>query len=203
MEIHEYQNKRIFKSYNLPVLKGRVAYTPEEAQQIATEIGGTSWQVKAQIYDPNRATGNFVDASEDKRGGVQIATSPEEVREITESMLTHLFLSPTMNYAGQVVNRVYIEETVGFKTGVKDKMDFFFGPTYFFHNVDDFRNVSLAGFKSGIEVSLRSLVLRTSRASALWTLSASYWGAYNFDSKSYDHLLQLALVYKGSLKSDK
>ncbi len=112
MEIHEYQNKRIFKSYNLPVLKGRVAYTPEEAQQIATEIGGTSWQVKAQIYDPNRATGNFVDAPEDKRGGVQIATSPEEVREITESMLTHLFLSPTMNYAGQVVNRVYIEETV-------------------------------------------------------------------------------------------
>lgn len=110
---------------------------------------------------------------------------------------------PKSDFENLLNPEVYIEETVGFKTGVKDKMDFFFGPTYFFHNVDDFRNVSLAGFKSGIEVSLRSLVLRTSRASALWTLSASYWGAYNFDSKSYDHLLQLALVYKGSLKSDK
>ena len=112
MDIHEYQNKRIFKSYNLPVLKGKVAYTSEEAVQIAQEIGGTTWQVKAQIYDSNRATGYFVDLPNDQREGVQIATGLEDVRRIAENMLDHTFLTPTMDYNGQVVNRVYIEETV-------------------------------------------------------------------------------------------
>ncbi len=112
MNIHEYQNKRIFKSYNLPVLKGKVAYTPEEAVQIATQIGGKGWQIKAQIYDPNRQTGYFVDMPNDCREGVQIATSIDDVRTIANRMLGRTFLTPTMDYNGQTVDRIYVEETV-------------------------------------------------------------------------------------------
>ncbi len=125
MNILEYQNKRIFKSYNLPVLKGKVAYTPEEAIQIATRIGGKSWQIKAQIYDTNRQAGHFIDLSDNNRDGIQIAKSIEEVRIIATHMLDHTFLTPTMDHSGQVVNRIYIEETIDaqYTFGVSVRLD--------------------------------------------------------------------------------
>lgn len=125
MDIHEYQNKRIFKSYSLPVLKGKVAYTPDEAMLIAQEIGGTSWQIKAQIYDPNRSTGYFIDLPDDQREGIRIASSLEEVGQIAENMFNHSFLTPTMDYNGQIVDRVYVEETVDplYSFGVSIRLD--------------------------------------------------------------------------------
>ncbi len=111
MNIHEYQNKRIFKSHNLPVLKGKVAYTPEEAVQIAKHIGGKSWQLKVQIYGANRDTGYFIDLPKEYQAGIQIATSIEEVSKIAKRMLGHTFLTPSMD-TPQTINRIYVEETI-------------------------------------------------------------------------------------------
>ncbi len=50
MKIHEYQAKEILKKYNVPIPKGKVAFTVDEAVHAAHEIGGNVWVVKAQIH---------------------------------------------------------------------------------------------------------------------------------------------------------
>jgi len=68
MKIHEYQAKEILKSYGVPVPKGGVAETPEEARRIAEGIGEKAIVVKAQIHAGGRGKG----------GGVKIVTHPKE-----------------------------------------------------------------------------------------------------------------------------
>lgn len=109
MDIHEYQNKRFFKEHKLPILGGRVAYTPSEAKSIAKEIGGNAWRIKVQILDANRAQGYFTDMSLKNRSGFQIAYSLDEVEQIAEKMLGHPFKTPAMRRE-QIVDRLYVEE---------------------------------------------------------------------------------------------
>ena len=71
MRIHEYQAKEILKSYGVPVPKGRVAETPEEAQGVAEEFGWKKIVVKAQIHAGGRGKG----------GGVKLASTPEEAEK--------------------------------------------------------------------------------------------------------------------------
>ena len=61
MNIHEYQAKELLKSYGAPVPEGRVAFTVEQAAQMAEDLGGERWVVKAQIHAGGRG----------KAGGVQ------------------------------------------------------------------------------------------------------------------------------------
>jgi len=63
MKIHEYQGKEIVRAYNVPVLRGHVASSPQEARQVAETLGGNRWVVKAQIHAGGRGKG----------GGVQVA----------------------------------------------------------------------------------------------------------------------------------
>ena len=71
MNIHEYQAKSILDGFGIPVLKGSVAYTPEEAEQVAAEISQDGlWVVKAQIHAGGRG----------KAGGVILARSLGEVK---------------------------------------------------------------------------------------------------------------------------
>ena len=77
MNIHEYQAKALLAEYGVPVLKGRVAYTPEEAEAAARELGGPVWVVKAQIHAGGRGKG----------GGVKLARSVGEVRQLAGEML--------------------------------------------------------------------------------------------------------------------
>ena len=57
MKIHEYQAKEILRRYNVPVPKGRVAFSPDEAIGAAQTIGGSLWVVKAQIHAGGRGKG--------------------------------------------------------------------------------------------------------------------------------------------------
>ena len=54
MKIHEYQGKEILRKYDVPVPKGKVAFSVDEAVQAAQEIGGSVWVVKAQIHAGGR-----------------------------------------------------------------------------------------------------------------------------------------------------
>ena len=72
MKIHEYQGKAILAEYGVPVPRGHVARTPDEAEAAARELGTEIVVVKAQIHAGGRGKG----------GGVKLARSPEEAREI-------------------------------------------------------------------------------------------------------------------------
>jgi len=100
MNIHEYQAKALLADYGVATLKGRVAYTPEEAEQAARELGGPVWVVKAQIHAGGRGKG----------GGVKIAKSVEAVRQEADRMLGMTLVTPQTGAAGRIVKRVYVED---------------------------------------------------------------------------------------------
>jgi succinyl-CoA synthetase beta subunit len=76
VNIHEYQAKEIFRKQGIPIPPGEVASTAEEAESIARKFGGTV-VVKAQVHAGGRG----------KAGGVKLAKSPEEARELAEKIL--------------------------------------------------------------------------------------------------------------------
>ena len=71
MDVHEYQAKELLASFGVPVPKGAVAFSPDQAVYAATELGGWSWAVKAQIHAGARG----------KAGGIKICKTYHEVRE--------------------------------------------------------------------------------------------------------------------------
>jgi succinyl-CoA synthetase beta subunit len=91
MKIHEYQAKEIFAKYGVPIPQGRVARTPDEAAQVAQEIGGTV-VVKAQVHVGGRG----------KAGGIKLAKTPEEARAAAEAILG-------MDIKGLTVEEVLVE----------------------------------------------------------------------------------------------
>jgi succinyl-CoA synthetase beta subunit len=76
VNIHEYQAKEIFRKQGIPIPPGEVATTADEAEAIARKFGGTV-VVKAQVHAGGRG----------KAGGVKLAKSPEEAREVAEKIL--------------------------------------------------------------------------------------------------------------------
>jgi len=76
VNIHEYQAKEIFRSAGIPIPPGEIATTPEQAEEIARRFGGTV-VVKAQVHAGGRG----------KAGGVKLAKSPEEVRELASKII--------------------------------------------------------------------------------------------------------------------
>jgi succinyl-CoA synthetase beta subunit len=100
MNIHEYQAKALLKEYGVAVLRGQVAYTPEEAEQAARALGGPVWVVKAQIHAGGRGKG----------GGVKLARSVEEVRQRANEMLGMTLVTHQTGPQGRIVKRVYVED---------------------------------------------------------------------------------------------
>ncbi|MGA0414254.1 MAG: ATP-grasp domain-containing protein, partial [Aquiluna sp.] len=92
MDLFEYQARDLFEAYGVPVLAGRIADTPEEAEQAAKEIGGTV-VIKAQVKTGGRG----------KAGGVKLAHNPQEARERAEEILG-------LDIKGHVVKRVMIAQ---------------------------------------------------------------------------------------------
>src|SRR5713101_1498104 len=76
MKIHEYQAKDILSRYGIPIQPGKVATTPQEAEQIAREFG-VPVVIKAQVYVGGRG----------KAGGIQFGNTPEEAREAARRVL--------------------------------------------------------------------------------------------------------------------
>tara|TARA_B100000745_G_scaffold295416_1_gene239483 strand:- start:2034 stop:3197 length:1164 start_codon:yes stop_codon:yes gene_type:complete len=102
MNIHEYQAKNILYKYGVKVPKGKIALSPQEAKNKAKEIKGNKWVVKAQIHAGGRG----------KAGGVKIAHSIGEVKDIAENMIGMNLITPQTGTEGQRVNKVYIEESI-------------------------------------------------------------------------------------------
>ncbi|MGZ3615959.1 MAG: ADP-forming succinate--CoA ligase subunit beta [Ktedonobacteraceae bacterium] len=90
MKIHEYQAKDILARYGIPIQPGRVASTPEEAEEIAREIGGPV-VIKAQVYVGGRG----------KAGGIQFGDTPEEARAAAAKVLG-------MDIKGLIVEKVLV-----------------------------------------------------------------------------------------------
>jgi succinyl-CoA synthetase beta subunit len=100
MKIHEYQGKALLKEYGVPVPRGIVARTPEEAEAAAKELGTDVVVVKAQIHAGGRGKG----------GGVKLAKSPEEARHIAEQMLGMMLVTHQTGPEGREVRTLLIEE---------------------------------------------------------------------------------------------
>jgi len=100
MKIHEYQGKELLRKFGVPVPKGIVARTPEEAFKAAAELGTDVVVVKAQIHAGGRGKG----------GGVKLAKSPEEAREIAEKMLGMNLVTHQTGPEGREVRVLLIEE---------------------------------------------------------------------------------------------
>jgi succinyl-CoA synthetase beta subunit len=100
MNVHEYQAKALLKDYGVAVLPGQVAYTADEAEAAARALGGPTWVVKAQIHAGGRGKG----------GGVKLARSVEEVRQLAERMLGMTLTTHQTGPEGRQVRRVYVED---------------------------------------------------------------------------------------------
>ena len=100
MNIHEYQAKQVLEAYQVPVPRGHVAFTPDEAVKAAEELGGPVWVVKAQIHAGGRGKG----------GGVKVVKSLEEVREEASRMLGMTLITHQTGPEGREVGRIYVED---------------------------------------------------------------------------------------------
>ncbi len=110
MNIHEYQAKALLREFGVPVAKGGVAFTPEEAVSAAKQLGGPVYVVKAQIHAGGRGKGRFKEAEAGEKGGVRLARSIDEVRAFADQMLSRTLVTHQTGPEGKVVNRLYIED---------------------------------------------------------------------------------------------
>ncbi len=100
MDIHEYQAKALLHDFGMPIAKGGIAYSPEQAVYRAKELGGEKWVVKAQIHSGARG----------KAGGVKLCSSENEVMDAANWMLGRRLVTNQTGAAGKLVGRLYIEE---------------------------------------------------------------------------------------------
>ena len=99
MDIHEYQAKEILSGFGVPVPRGGLAYSPEQAAYRAREIGGDVWVVKAQIHSGGRG----------KAGGVKVCKDDHEIWDAAEGMFGKKMVTHQTGEAGKTIYRVYVE----------------------------------------------------------------------------------------------
>ncbi len=114
MNIHEYQAKDLLRKFGVAVPRGKVAYTPAEAEAAAKELGGPVWVVKSQIHAGGRGAGRFKDDPQGK-GGVRVVKSIDDVKSNAAKMLGHTLVTKQTGPAGKEVKRVFIEEGADIK----------------------------------------------------------------------------------------
>ncbi len=105
MNIHEYQGKELLRKFGVNVPRGIPAFTVEEAVKAAEELGGPVWVVKAQIHAGGRGKG----------GGVKLAKSVDEVRELATEILGMQLVTHQTGPEGRKVQRLLIEEGADIK----------------------------------------------------------------------------------------
>ncbi len=134
MKIHEYQGKEILRKFNVPVPKGEVAFSGEEAVKIAkTDLGGNVWVVKAQIHAGGRGKG----------GGVKVAKSLHEVWEYSNQIIGMSLVTHQTGPEGKVVKRLLIEE------GINIDKEFYVGITL---DRAQSKNVMMVSTEGGVEI---------------------------------------------------
>ena len=100
MDIHEYQAKKILSNFGIRIPRGGIAYSPENAEFKAHEIGGSKWVVKAQVHSGARG----------KAGGIILCDTELEVAQATDKLLGKKLITNQTGPLGKIINRVYIEE---------------------------------------------------------------------------------------------
>ncbi|MBM7454973.1 succinyl-CoA synthetase beta subunit [Oceanisphaera litoralis] len=99
MNLHEYQAKKLFAEYGLPVSEGYACDNPQEAVEAASKIGGSMWVVKCQVHAGGRG----------KAGGVKLANTKEEIREFAEHWLGKNLVTYQTDAKGQPVAKILVE----------------------------------------------------------------------------------------------
>ncbi len=101
VKAHEYQAKKLFAEYGIPVPKGEIAKTPSEAKEIATKIGGKV-VVKAQVHAGGRG----------KAGGIKVVNSPGEAEEAASNLIGKQLVTHQTGSEGVPINAVLVEEAL-------------------------------------------------------------------------------------------
>ena len=99
MDIHEYQAKELLSGFGVPVPRGKVAYTPEQAVFVATDLGGSNWAVKAQLHAGGRG----------KAGGVRLCRTHHDVSLAANDLIGRNLVTHQTGPEGKPVQRLYIE----------------------------------------------------------------------------------------------
>src|SRR5205823_2972523 len=102
VDIHEYQAKELLAGFGVPVPKGGVAYSAEQAVYRTTEIGGSRWVVKAQIHSGARG----------KAGGVRLCATDADVRQAAKDLLGKVLVTSQTGPEGLPVHRVLVEQAL-------------------------------------------------------------------------------------------
>ncbi|MBW2479306.1 MAG: ADP-forming succinate--CoA ligase subunit beta [Deltaproteobacteria bacterium] len=100
MKIHEYQAKELFKKYDVPVPQGSVAFTADEAVEVAGALGGYPVVIKAQIHAGGRGKG----------GGVKLAQSQTEVADVAGQIIGMNLVTHQTGAQGRPVKKVLVEQ---------------------------------------------------------------------------------------------
>lgn len=103
MNLHEFQAKQLLRAHHIDTPRGIVAASVDAATLAAADLGGEAWVVKAQIHAGGRG----------KAGGVKLCRSLDEVRALAETMLGKSLVTFQNAPAGQPVNQLLVEETLG------------------------------------------------------------------------------------------
>jgi succinyl-CoA synthetase beta subunit len=98
VNVHEYQAKALLREFGIEVPPGRVVASPEEAEEAASDIGGPV-VIKAQVHAGGRGKG----------GGIRLARTTSEARQIAEDMLGMQLVTPQTGPDGKQVRKVYVE----------------------------------------------------------------------------------------------
>jgi succinyl-CoA synthetase beta subunit len=100
MKIHEYQAKELFRRYQVPIPQGKVAFSPEEAKDVAATLGGFPVVVKAQIHAGGRGKG----------GGVKLAHSLDHAHQVAGEILGMTLVTHQTGPQGRLVKKVLVEQ---------------------------------------------------------------------------------------------
>ncbi|NNC54633.1 MAG: ADP-forming succinate--CoA ligase subunit beta, partial [Pseudomonadales bacterium] len=99
MNLHEYQGKKLFADYGLPVSQGFACDTPEQAADAVAKIGGDKWVVKAQVHAGGRG----------KAGGVKLISSADEAKAFASQWLGKKMVTYQTDADGQPVSKILVE----------------------------------------------------------------------------------------------
>jgi succinyl-CoA synthetase beta subunit len=106
MNLHEYQAKRLFAEYGLPVSRGIAVDTADEAVAAAQELGGGRWVVKVQVHAGGRG----------KAGGVKVVDSEAAVREFANAHIGTNLVTFQTDQHGQPVSKIFVEDCADIET---------------------------------------------------------------------------------------
>jgi succinyl-CoA synthetase beta subunit len=133
MKVHEYQAKELLRKFNVAMPSGKVAFSVDEAVQVASQLGGNVWVVKAQIHAGGRGKG----------GGVKVARTLEDVRQYAAQILGMTLVTHQTGPEGRIVKRLLIEQ------GINIAKELYVGVTL---DRGTSRNVVMASTEGGVEI---------------------------------------------------